>query len=101
MKVKETIRRFKYGAQRAQRGFDDRAVWNTDVWLCETLGAILLETSRRSLSYPIDSTHEKWKELLAEHGSALLQYATEQSDEADEAKHALRWVADNLYTLWD
>lgn len=104
-------RRLKWAHQRVVRGWDDTSLWRLDGWLAKTLGAQLVEMSEIAHGYPDDDyPYERWVADLRKHGEALQHYAEfdflESPDQWDAdvypaARDALRWVADNLGSLWD
>ena len=79
------------------------------------LGNTLIKWSEQAISYPFETTFEEWVEALRTHGEALRDYGLDYLDEeedfdkADEndarrvkkAQAALRWVAENLESMWD
>lgn len=117
-KARDVQLAIRFAYQRVFRGWDDRAVWSTDTVLAKNLGAQLVELSRIAHGYPgkgdypVDSTNEsfeRWVADLKTHGEALIAYSELQyeldGDDWDAlyepAQEALRWVADNLGSLWD
>lgn len=102
----------RHAYQRVVRGWDDSAVWSLDDHLGETLGAQLVEMADIAHAYPGEHyPFEQWTADLRSHGEALLTYQREHYEGADHgaewdsiyapAQDALRWVADNLGSLWD
>lgn len=104
-------RRARWAYQRVTRGWDDTTLWRLDGWLAKTLGAQLVTMSETVHTYPGDHyPYEQWTADMKKHGEALQRYAVfdflESPDEWEAtiypaAREALRWVADNLGSLWD
>lgn len=80
--------------------------FNADVAICEAVATILEELADKGSGYPasFESTSD-WQGQLGKAIDGLKAYAEKGvrswSDEAQETKAALRWVADNLEALWD
>ncbi len=96
--------------QRVVRGWDDSAVWSVDSHLSRSLGQQLVVMSEIAHGHPVDYPFDRWVADLKTHGAALLTYQREHYDTHDQeawdalygpAQDALRWVADNLASLWD
>lgn len=112
-RVREARYALKGQRQRFTKGYADAEAWNLDSWLCEALGARLKYLAEHHHGYPGVLTYEKddgsWGRDLNRHADALLAYplADETRDTAEamriinEAKEALRWVAEWLPHLWD
>lgn len=66
------------------------------------LGERLIHLSRNTHGYPLDyeGGHEAWTDDLNRHGVALMS-VTIDDKQMPAAQDALRWVADNLMSLWD
>lgn len=76
--------------------------------LAHALGNTLVYWSENLMSYPPDSTPEGWAWTLKHHGAILLRFAQDDAVTVEEehevntsAQNTMRWVADNLPTLWD
>lgn len=118
-------RAVRYAYQRVARGYDDRSVWNLGFYLPKYLGEQLVTMAESAHGYPDDYGHThripddpsdnphftQWTTDLRRHGEALLAFDRHR-DDLDElggewgrvyspAQEALRWVADNLASLWD
>lgn len=99
----------KWAYQRVVRGWDDTAIWSLDGWLTKTLGEQLVVMADIAHGYPSeDYPFEQWTADLRKHGEALKAYAECDLIDLDAwesanaaAGDALRWVADNLGSLWD
>ncbi len=72
------------------------------------LGERLIYMAQNCRGYPVGVPPEDWRDDLMDRGHALFTHGSldaEGRDEAevtiDEARKALRWVADNLEKLWD
>lgn len=109
-KTGEARRHVRWAYQRVVRGWDDRAVWAVDDHLSKTLGEQLVTMSEIAHGYPGESyPFEQWTSDLKRHGEALKAYHNLNYDVHgdewiaiyDPAREALRWVADNLASLWD
>lgn len=111
--------------QRLIRGWDDSATWNLDSHLCRTLGDQLAHLAESGTGWPSGEEFPEavdWENALRANGAALLAYANRdypgvpvnpddeaefeawkanQEKSAEDAKAALRWVADHLGSLWD
>jgi hypothetical protein len=83
-------------------------------WLGPRLVHLGTHTRGTPLSYIADDSEEElakahtvWTGDLIKHGNALIVYADDQREGADDpdvyakATEALRWAADNLGSLWD
>lgn len=103
---------------RLKRKWRYRNTWRTpigqdcislDTSLCKWLGDRLVFMSEHANSFDPAYTYERWCELLRTNGEALLAWhrhwdldTLEEEQQAHlGAQEALRWVADNLGTLWD
>jgi hypothetical protein len=99
----------KHAYQRVARGWDDTAVWSIHDHLSKSLGEQLLVLSEIHHVHPVDYPPEQWGADLKRHGEALLTHQRMNYEvHGDEwealygpAQDALRWVADNLASLWD
>jgi hypothetical protein len=108
-KVDNARREVKWARQRVVRGWDDRAMWSLDDHLAKTLGEQLVWMSKILHGHPCDYPDKEWTADLLKHGEALLNYQRlhyeSYGDDWDAAyrpaQDALRWVADNLASLWD
>ena len=75
--------------------------------LCIWLGARLAYMSMHCRTYPEGTTHEQWREDLAMHAEHLIDHGeADAAGDADDssalhAKLSLKWVAENLMSLWD
>lgn len=115
-------RRTRWAHQRVVRGWDDTTLWRLDGWLAKTLGAQLVTMAEIAHGVPSlylaegydwqnpdpdDAAYKRWVADLRRNGEALLALARVDTfgDEWDAAyaaaQDALRWVADNLGSLWD
>lgn len=100
--------------QRKQRGWDFRAIYSLDHHLSSTLGPQLLQLADE-IARKRDAS---WVEEMRAAGNALVAYSQKddgkydggvnpvefqkrEEEIANEAKQAIRWVADNLTRLWD
>jgi hypothetical protein len=115
------IAHLRMAYQRVNRGWDDRSLWSLDDHLCKTLGAQLVELADIAHGWPSGDKYpeyEDWTAALRKNGAALTAYSTRWELWADEsldrdtinkketkiiadAKRSLRWVAENLGSLWD
>lgn len=109
-RANDARRAVKFAYQRVVRGWDDSAVWSIDDHLSKTLGQQLVTMAEIAHGYPGDDyPYEQWVGDLRKHGEALLAYHHDNYDLHgpdwltiyDPAREALRWVADNLASLWD
>lgn len=100
----------RWARQRVFRGWDDRAIWALDDHLSKSLGEQLVMMADVAHSYPGDDyPFDRWVADLRKHGEALRTYHDRNYElDGDEwtatyepAREALRWVADNLSSLWD
>lgn len=101
----EAPQQIRWGYQRVVRGWDDRATWSLDTHLGRTLGAQLTALADGH-GCPDGYGQVRWEADLKRHGQALLGYGEDKFDIDDtplygSAQDALRWVADNLGSLWD
>lgn len=117
------LRSLRYLWRRLRLGFDERDCWNLDVELSKWLSVRLLHMAKVTLATPIrfknsddntindgyllsDTVMEKlWKDNLEWAGKSLEAYAAtaydHSSNNLEEAQRALRFVANNLGSLWD
>ena len=80
-----------------------------DTSLAAWLGARLTFLAEHAHGYPADRTPEEWAAQLRENGARLNAYVDHHSCETTDAEErviaegqvAMRWVAENLPTLWD
>lgn len=113
LSISRRIKETKYAKQRITRGWDDRATWSLDTHLCATLGEQLAHLAEMTHGYPAGSrytTFDQWQDDLRLYGKALTEYAEHKFSDDEtidqgrlemQAQEALRWVADNLGSLWD
>lgn len=100
--------------QRARKGWAEEDALNLDQPLSRVIGEGLVFLADNTLTYPAEGdfmTMDAWRRHLRKSGWALLTYADDLPDTAapmpddavrlEEAKEALRWVADNLELLRD
>lgn len=124
--MRSRLRTFIFAWQRLTRGWDDSATWSLDVHLCATLADQLDRLADTSHSWPEGPEYpqyDDWAHALRENAAHLRVYASGRFDtssftQPDEipdvdasharlesqyanAQEALRWVADNLGSLWD
>lgn len=104
--------RVLWAYQRARYGHDDSAYWNIDTWLCEQLGAVMLDLANNYHGWPSGEefpTPESWEKALRYNAHKITAWAhhydisdpqREQKVYAD-AQKAFHWVADHLANLWD
>lgn len=103
----------RYCFQRVRRGWDDHDTWNLDETICKRVGEMLIHLSEISHGWD-DHHYASYEEEMADirsKGQALVDYARGRWDPDHfgdggkkryaAAQDALRWVADNLDTLWD
>ena len=75
--------------------------------LCIWLGERLEYMSMHCRTYPEGTNHVQWAHDLGVHAKALLEQGRRDADgDADDvsalhAKLSLKWVAENLMSLWD
>lgn len=124
-RIGDARRAVRYAYQRVARGYDDRSLWNLNHYLPKFLGEQLVEMAEIAHGFPGDygPVHSipddpaddprfvQWTTDLRRHGEALLEFHKQDDDltgNPDEweavyapAQEALRWVAENLATLWD
>jgi hypothetical protein len=108
----------KYAWQRVFRGWDDRAGFSTGHYLAKNLGEQLVSMSENAHGWPgVGWTYDEWVSALKANGEALRAFWRLDDEEVERgdyedwqvhheatvkaAQDALRWVADNLETLWD
>jgi hypothetical protein len=110
--ARTAVREIVYGWQRLIRGWDDRAMWNLDAYLCRTLGEQLTMMADSLHGWPSSeefSDSDAWAGALRFHGGRLLQYreldeCVNNEREAQlitQAQESLTWVANHLPDLWD
>ena len=104
--------------RRMRRAWEYRKTWRTpvgqdcislDASLCEWLAPRLQFLAEHHHSYPSESSPEQWADDLRHHAAAFAAYASHWDADTIEAEEAiisaaqesLRWIADNLPTLWD
>lgn len=124
-RIGDARRAVRYAYQRVVRGYDDRSLWNLNCYLPKFLGQQLVTMAETAHGFPTDygGTHFcpdnagdhprfiQWTADLRRHGEALVAFHEHDDDltgDADEwdaiyrpAQEALRWVAENLASLWD
>lgn len=83
--LRQKMRSAKRAVQRAERGWDDSALWNLNTALCATLGSQLAALASASYSWPdqVCRSYEEWQQLLLEKSDHLLAYASSQESDAD------------------
>ena len=101
--------------------YEERLSFTFPLWfdmgheMCLAVGNTMLKWADNLHGFPPDMTPEKWESLLRIHGEALRDYGLDYLDEEEDidkaiendcrreerAKDALRWVAENLETMWD
>ena len=101
--------------------YEERLSFTFPLWfdmgheMCLAVGNTMLKWADNLNSFPPYTTPEEWERLLRTHGEALRDYGLDYLDEeedidkaiendcrrAERAKGALRWVAENLETMWD
>lgn len=99
--------------QRVKRGWDETATWSLDTHLGRTLGSQLIALAEVSHGWPQSDEfpeYEDWTAALRAHGATLIEYGRKHDTDLTmeqetalytEAQKSLRWVADNLGSLWD
>jgi len=79
--------------------------WDLRSELTQVLGSSLIEMSDKATGYPADRTYEEWIGELKTHGEVLLTFGEADAKGTDpdvkEVQDSLKWVADNLLSLWD
>ena len=92
--------------------YDERLSFTFPMWfdlgheMCLAVGNTMLKWADNLNSFPPDVTHGEWGDLIRTHGFALrdygldIDYADIESRE-EKAKKALRWISENLETMWD
>ena len=74
-----------------------------NVTLGKWLGERLIYLSyREHLGCPLDypGGDRSWQKAMLRHGQALLEYGNEVSENSQDAKSAMIWVAKNFDHLW-
>ena len=108
--LKDKLRIPKHLYQRMRYNFSDRDTWNMDVNLSRSLGQALVHMSAEVNTYPGRppyTSHSLWTKDLHIHGTSLLKYSRKSNDssltseDVDDARLALTWVATYLHVLWD
>ena len=104
--------------ERLRRSWRYRKTWRTplgrdcislDASLCEWLSARLSFLAEHHHSFPIESSSEQYAADLRGHAAVFAAYGTrwdaDSLEEEDKlitaAQNSLRWIADNLPSLWD
>lgn len=109
-RIGDARRAVRYAYQRVKRGYDDRSVWNLNYYLPKFLGEQLVTMAEIAHGYPGEHyPFDRWTADLRRHGSALITFHEEGDDAYGDnwdtiyvpAQEALRWVSENLATLWD
>jgi hypothetical protein len=99
----------KHASQRLRRGWDDKGAWNLNYSLPSILGAQLIHLGEIAHGYPpeYDGGFDSYVADLTVHGRALVRFGEDRVEDFDDeslyanAQIAMRWVAENLGSLWD
>lgn len=104
--------------ERVRRAWKYRKTWRTPVGqdcisldsaLCEWLALRLAFLAEHHHSYPAHMTPDRWKQTLRKHAATFAAYELHwhaatleaENDLIADAQKSMRWVANNLPTLWD
>lgn len=124
--ITAATRRAYFAWQRLSRGWDDSATWSLDIYLARGLSQQLEHLAATTHGWPQSDeypTFEAWADALQMNAARLRTYAEnafavpsegepgteapygawlrESQHRYEEAQLAIRWVADNLGSLWD
>lgn len=104
--VRDTRRQVIRRVQLATRGWADQDCWSLDVVLCQRLGAQLRHLADTDHGWPeqLYAEPEHWQNALRHHADLLQRYDPFEPDGdtgVEDARAALRWVANHLEWIWD
>lgn len=113
-----------HAVSRIQKGYHAKDLWSADIHICSVTGNMLIELADIAHGYPenygvqdgqnpddVDS-YSLWTQDLRTYGTYLVHYShkftweidatlEEEAQAVTNAQTALKWVSENLMSLWD